>query len=79
MRACVCVCVCVRACVCVCRRAGTLASSKAASSLARGMLDDMKQRLHQELTEREAEAALYSAKLYETEKQMSDWWVVRTE
>lgn len=27
----------------------------------------------QEIAEREAEAALYSAKLYETERQMSDW------
>lgn len=59
----------------VCRRAGTLASSKAATSIARGMVADMRNRLHDELSEREAEAALYSAKLYESERQMSDWWV----
>ncbi len=50
-----------------------LASNKAASQVARTMLGDVQARLQQEMTEREAEAALYSAKLYETERQMSDW------
>ena len=42
---------------------------------ARSLVDEMQQRLSKEIQEREAEAALYSARLYESEKQMSDWWV----
>ena len=58
-----------------CRRTSAVSSSKAASQQARGLVDEMQQRLSKEIQEREAEAALYSARLYESEKQMSDWWV----
>ena len=53
-----------------------MSSSKAASHQARGLVDEMQHRLAKEIQEREAEAALYSARLYESEKQMSDWCVV---
>ena len=33
----------------------------------------MQSRLRKEVAEREAEAAIYSARLYESERQMSDW------
>jgi hypothetical protein len=35
----------------------------------------MQKRLGQEIQEREAEAALYSSRLYESEKQQSEWFV----
>lgn len=45
---------------------------KAASAAARGILGEMQLRLRKEVAEREAEAAAYSAQLYETEQQISD-------
>ena len=32
-------------------------------------------RLTREMSERDAEAALYSTRLYESERHLSDWWV----
>ena len=55
------------------RRTSAVSSSKAASVQARSLVGDMQSRLSKEIQEREAEAALYSARLYESEKQMSDW------
>lgn len=46
---------------------------RAASSVQ--VVDDMQERLRKEIAEREAEAALYSARLYEQERMASDWWV----
>ncbi|KXZ56008.1 hypothetical protein GPECTOR_2g1560 [Gonium pectorale] len=50
-------------------------SSRAASAGAAELLEEMRKRLAAEMQEREAEAALYSARLYESEKAMSDWYV----
>ena len=55
------------------RRTSAVSTSKAASQHARALVDEMQSRLAQEIQEREAEAALYSARLYESERQMSDW------
>jgi len=57
------------------KRAGTISSSKAASQQAKVVVEELQSRLHKEIQEREAEAALYSARLYESERQMSDWYV----
>lgn len=55
------------------RRSSALQSSSRSSATARGLVADLQARLAAEVQEREAEAALYSAKLYETEKAISDW------
>jgi hypothetical protein len=39
---------------------------------------DIKHRLEREIEERETEAALYNARLYETEQKESDWYVTPT-
>ncbi|MEW5299467.1 MAG: hypothetical protein WDW36_002482 [Sanguina aurantia] len=57
------------------KRASTLQTTKAAATQAKHVLGEMQQRLAKEMDEREAEAALYSARLYESERQMSDWYV----
>ncbi|EFJ50720.1 hypothetical protein VOLCADRAFT_116749 [Volvox carteri f. nagariensis] len=49
--------------------------SAATAVAARTLVEDLRKRLDEEVQEREAEAALYSAKLYESEKAMSDWYV----
>ncbi|GLC54860.1 hypothetical protein PLESTB_000913700 [Pleodorina starrii] len=54
---------------------GSRSSGSAAAVAARALVDDLTKRLAEEVQEREAEAALYSAKLYESEKAMSDWYV----
>lgn len=58
---------------CVYRRTSAVSTSKAASQHAKALVDEMQARLASEIQEREAEAALYSARLYESERQMSDW------
>ncbi|GIL97836.1 hypothetical protein Vretimale_3381 [Volvox reticuliferus] len=50
-------------------------SGSAAAVAARAIVEDLQKRLAEEVQEREAEAALYSAKLYQSEKAMSDWCV----
>ncbi|GIL70113.1 hypothetical protein Vretimale_3381 [Volvox reticuliferus] len=50
-------------------------SGSAAAVAARAIVEDLQKRLAEEVQEREAEAALYSAKLYQSEKAMSDWYV----
>ncbi|KAJ9528333.1 hypothetical protein QJQ45_014308 [Haematococcus lacustris] len=57
------------------KRASSIQSSKAVPSAAKVVVDNIQTRLHQEVAEREAEAALYSARLYESERQLSDWYV----
>ncbi|GLI58988.1 hypothetical protein VaNZ11_000809 [Volvox africanus] len=61
------------------KRANTLQagsrSDSAAAVAARAIVEDLQKRLAEEVQEREAEAALYSAKLYQSEKAMSDWYV----
>ncbi|GIL47648.1 hypothetical protein Vafri_4415 [Volvox africanus] len=61
------------------KRASTLQagsrSGSAAAVAARAIVEDLQKRLAEEVQEREAEAALYSAKLYQSEKAMSDWYV----
>ncbi|GFH15714.1 uncharacterized protein HaLaN_11994, partial [Haematococcus lacustris] len=57
------------------KRASSIQSSKAVPSAAKAVVDNIQTRLHQEVAEREAEAALYSARLYESERQLSDWYV----
>ena len=39
------------------------------------VVTELSTRLKKEIEEREAEAALYNAKLYESEKQQGDWYV----
>mmetsp|Transcript_35992 Transcript_35992/g.106386 ORF Transcript_35992/g.106386 Transcript_35992/m.106386 type:complete len:472 (-) Transcript_35992:4143-5558(-) len=56
------------------RRTAAVSTSKAASAEARALVNEMHSRLAKEMEEREAEAALYSARLYESERQMSDWY-----
>ena len=43
------------------------------SSHARQVVEEVQARLVAEVRERDAEAALYSARLYESERQASDW------
>ncbi|KAG1660748.1 hypothetical protein FOA52_010622 [Chlamydomonas sp. UWO 241] len=57
------------------KRTVAVSTSKAASAEARALVDEMDARLSKEIQEREAEAALYSARLYESERLMSDWYV----
>ncbi|KAG2445968.1 hypothetical protein HXX76_000571 [Chlamydomonas incerta] len=61
------------------KRASTVAggsrSTTATAVAARTLVDDLQKRLAAEVQEREAEAALYSARLYESEKALSDWYV----
>ncbi|PNH07868.1 hypothetical protein TSOC_005643 [Tetrabaena socialis] len=47
----------------------------AVAAQAHALVGDLQKRLEAEVAEREAEAALYSARLYESEKAMSDWYV----
>ncbi|KAG2501488.1 hypothetical protein HYH03_001265 [Edaphochlamys debaryana] len=54
-------------------RSAAAVSSTAAAAV--GLVDDLQKRLVAEVAEREAEAALYSARLLESEKAMSDWYV----
>lgn len=56
------------------RRVAQVQNNRSVSSAAKVVVDEMNVRLRKEMEEREAEAALYSAKLYESERQMSDWW-----
>ncbi len=37
---------------------------------------DLQHRLEREMEERETEAALYNAKLYDSEQKESDWYIV---
>lgn len=55
------------------RRASTLQTSAKTSATARELVGNMQARLVAEVAEREAEAALYSARLYESERAASDW------
>ncbi|GFR44887.1 hypothetical protein Agub_g6231, partial [Astrephomene gubernaculifera] len=50
-------------------------STSANALAARALVGELQRRLEAEVQEREAEAALYSARLYESEKAMSDWYV----
>ncbi|GAX82417.1 hypothetical protein CEUSTIGMA_g9845.t1 [Chlamydomonas eustigma] len=57
------------------KRTSAISSSKTTTQEAKSLVGEVTQRLTKEIQEREAEAALYSARLYESEKQMSDWYV----
>jgi hypothetical protein len=63
----------------LCRRAGALHASPrgpatyAAPAGAKALVAELQQRLVDEVAERDAEAALFSARLLEREKALSDW------
>lgn len=56
------------------KKATTITSSKQATAEAKELVNEMQDRLNKEIQEREAEAALYSSKLFESEKLQSDWY-----
>uniref|UniRef100_A0A6S8HXX0 Uncharacterized protein n=1 Tax=Dunaliella tertiolecta TaxID=3047 RepID=A0A6S8HXX0_DUNTE len=57
------------------KRAGYSQASKALPGTPQAMLMELKARLTKEMSERDAEAALYSTRLYESERHLSDWYV----
>ncbi len=57
------------------RRMSSVQSNKSASASAKHMVAVMQARLTHEVHEREAEAALFSAQLFDSERQASDWCV----
>ena len=57
------------------RRTQALSRAPGASKEAKLVVTELSTRLKKEIEEREAEAALYNAKLYESEKQQGDWYV----
>jgi hypothetical protein len=57
------------------RRVEGISKSPAASREAKMVVGELHQRLASEIEEREVEAAVYSAKLYESEKVLGDWYV----
>lgn len=57
------------------KRVATVQSSSKASAAAKSLVTDLQGRLVAEVQEREAEAALYSARLVESERAASDWYV----
>jgi hypothetical protein len=59
------------------RRVETVRRAPGASTEARKVVEELHHRLNREIQEREAEAAIYSARLYDTEQQQGDWYVER--
>ena len=57
------------------RRVDAVRRTGGANSEAKKVVEELHHRLNREIQEREAEAAIYSARLYETEQQQSDWYV----
>lgn len=48
-------------------------SSNNLTKSSQTFIQDLQRRLYQEIDEREAEAAVYSSKLFELEKEKTDW------
>lgn len=63
---------CRRACP---RRTGALSKASGASKEAKAVVNELQSRLVKEMEEREVEAAMYNARLYENERQQGDWYV----
>ena len=57
------------------RRVEAVNRSAGAAKEAKLVVGELKSRLTKEMEERESEAALYSAKLYQSEQKQSDWYV----
>lgn len=57
------------------RRVEAVRRTGGANTEAKKVVEELHHRLNREIQEREAEAAIYSARLYETEQQQSDWYV----
>mmetsp|Transcript_19839 Transcript_19839/g.55161 ORF Transcript_19839/g.55161 Transcript_19839/m.55161 type:complete len:250 (-) Transcript_19839:321-1070(-) len=57
------------------RRTKALSQSSGATSEAKVVVTELQTRLIKEMEEREAEAAIYNARLYENEKRQGDWYV----
>mmetsp|Transcript_14831 Transcript_14831/g.50966 ORF Transcript_14831/g.50966 Transcript_14831/m.50966 type:complete len:213 (-) Transcript_14831:516-1154(-) len=59
------------------RRVDTVRRTGGAAKEAKAVVAELHGRLNKEIEERETEAALMNAKLYETEQKQSDWYVER--
>lgn len=56
-------------------RAAAVTKNSGPNTQAKQVLKETTLRLHREVEDREAEAALYSARLYDLERQLTDWYV----
>eukprot|EP00232_Nephroselmis_pyriformis_P016923 CAMPEP_0182883130 /NCGR_PEP_ID=MMETSP0034_2-20130328/18204_1 /TAXON_ID=156128 /ORGANISM="Nephroselmis pyriformis, Strain CCMP717" /LENGTH=207 /DNA_ID=CAMNT_0025016261 /DNA_START=28 /DNA_END=651 /DNA_ORIENTATION=- len=59
------------------RRVESVRRASGASTEAKKVVSELRDRLTQEVEERETEASLFNSRLYEAEKRQSDWYVER--
>ena len=58
-----------------CSKTRALSQASGAAHEAKVVVSELQTRLMKEVEEREAEAAIYNARLYENEKRQGDWYV----